>query len=47
MLFRSRASNDEFEREFWSGRSLTELNTAVGQKGQTAPMERIFASGMR
>ena len=42
-----RASNEEFEREFWSGRSLTELNTAVTQKTQTAPMERIFASGMR
>ena len=46
-LRRVRASNEAFEREFWSGRSLTELNTAVGQKGDTAPMERIFASGMR
>jgi biopolymer transport protein TolQ len=46
-LKRVRNSNDEFEREFWSGRSLTELNTAVGQKPHTATMERIFASGMR
>ena len=46
-LRRVRASNEEFEREFWSGRSLTELNTAVTQKTQTATMERIFASGMR
>ena len=46
-LKKVRGSNEEFEREFWSGRSLTELNTAVGQKPQTAPMERIFASGMR
>ncbi|MDO9096360.1 MAG: protein TolQ [Rubrivivax sp.] len=46
-LRRVRASNDEFEREFWSGRSLTDLNTAVGQKTNSAPMERIFASGMR
>jgi biopolymer transport protein TolQ len=46
-LRRVRGSNDEFEREFWSGRSLTELNTAVGQKTSSAPMERIFASGMR
>ena len=46
-LRKVRASNDEFEREFWSGRSLTELNTAVGQKSETAPLERIFASGMR
>jgi biopolymer transport protein TolQ len=46
-LKRVRGANEEFEREFWSGRSLTELNTAVGQKTQSAPMERIFASGMR
>ena len=46
-LRRVRASNDEFEREFWSGRSLTELNAAVTGKRDTAPMERIFASGMR
>jgi len=46
-LRRVRASNEEFEREFWSGRSLTELNAGVGQKGETAPLERIFASGMR
>jgi biopolymer transport protein TolQ len=46
-LRRVRGRNDDFEREFWSGRSLTELNTAVGQKVDTAPMERIFASGMR
>jgi biopolymer transport protein TolQ len=46
-LRRTRNSNEEFEREFWSGRSLTELNTAVGQKANSAPMERIFASGMR
>jgi biopolymer transport protein TolQ len=46
-LRRTRNSNEEFEREFWSGRSLTELNAAVGQKVNSAPMERIFASGMR
>jgi biopolymer transport protein TolQ len=46
-LKRVRRANEEFEREFWSGRSLTELNTAVGQKTDSAPMERIFASGMR
>ena len=46
-LKRVRASNDDFEREFWSGRSLTELNQGVGQKANSAPMERIFASGMR
>jgi biopolymer transport protein TolQ len=42
-----RGSNEEFERDFWSGRSLTELNNAVANKDTSAPMERIFASGMR
>ena len=46
-LKRVRNANEDFEREFWSGRSLTELNTAVGNKTHSAPMERIFASGMR
>jgi biopolymer transport protein TolQ len=46
-LKRVRADNDAFEREFWSGRSLTEMNQAVDVKEKTAPMERIFASGMR
>ncbi len=46
-LRKVRASNDEFERDFWSGRSLTELNHALTQKTETASMERIFASGMR
>jgi biopolymer transport protein TolQ len=46
-LKRVRARNDDFEREFWSGRSLTEMNQAVGSKVDTAPIERIFASGMR
>ena len=46
-LRKVRASNEEFEREFWSGRSLTDLNAAVAKKEVTAPMERIFASGMR
>jgi biopolymer transport protein TolQ len=46
-LRRVRGGNEEFEREFWSGRSLTEMNQAIGSKPSTAPMERIFASGMR
>ena len=46
-LRRVRGSNDAFERDFWSGRSLTDLNQAVLHKPVTAPMERIFASGMR
>ena len=46
-LRRIRSRNEDFEREFWSGRSLTELNHAVSQKETTSQMERIFASGMR
>jgi biopolymer transport protein TolQ len=46
-LKRVRARNDDFEREFWSGRSLTEMNEAVARKTDTAAIERIFASGMR
>jgi biopolymer transport protein TolQ len=46
-LRKVRAHNDEFEREFWSGRSLTELNDSAGKKANAAPMERLFASGMR
>ncbi len=46
-LRRVRSHNDEFEREFWSGRSLTEMNQAVANKTDSAPLERIFASGMR
>jgi biopolymer transport protein TolQ len=46
-LRRVRNGNEDFEREFWSGRNLTEMNQAIGSKPDTAPMERIFASGMR
>ncbi len=44
---RVRGGNDAFEREFWSGRSLTEMNQQAASKPDAAPMERIFASGMR
>ncbi len=46
-LKRVRQGNDEFERDFWSGRSLTELQQASTSKPHTSPLERIFASGMR
>ena len=40
--------NEDFEREFWSGKSLNELFVAAQQNAKTSgPMERIFASGMR
>jgi biopolymer transport protein TolQ len=46
-LKRVRVGNEAFEREFWSGRSLTEMNQQVGTRTDGPPMERIFASGMR
>jgi biopolymer transport protein TolQ len=47
-LSRVKSLNDEFEREFWSGKSLNELFAAATQNAKLAgPMERIFASGMR
>ena len=43
-----RRLNDDFEREFWSGKSLQELFAAAQQNAKlSGPMERIFASGMR
>jgi biopolymer transport protein TolQ len=45
---RVKSLNDKFEREFWSGSSLNDLFAAAGKKSRdSAPMERIFASGMR
>ena len=46
-LKRVRSRNEAFERDFWSGRNLNELHQAAGTKTDTAPLERIFASGMR
>lgn len=46
-LKRVRTRNEEFEREFWSGKSLNDLNAAAGKRPDSAPLERIFASGMR
>jgi biopolymer transport protein TolQ len=45
-----RAGNDDFERDFWSGRQLGDLYQAASGKPatqKTSPLERIFASGMR
>ena len=40
--------NEDFERDFWSGKSLNELFAAAQQNAKSSgPMERIFASGMR
>jgi biopolymer transport protein TolQ len=47
-LGRVRGFNEEFEREFWSGRNLNDLyNLAIDNPRKGGPMERIFASGMR
>jgi biopolymer transport protein TolQ len=47
-LKRVRTLNDDFERDFWSGKNLNELYAAAAQSARTGgPMERIFASGMR
>ena len=43
-----RARNEEFEREFWAGKNLNDLYDEAGKHAdQSAPMERLFASGMR
>ena len=43
-----RARNEEFEREFWAGKNLNDLYGDAGKHAdQSAPMERLFASGMR
>ena len=42
-----RRGNEAFEREFWSGKSLNDLYATAAKDDATAPMQRIFASGMR
>ena len=47
-LRKVRVNNEEFEREFWAGKNLNDLyNDAVKRIERSAPLERIFASGMR
>ncbi|MFZ2990786.1 protein TolQ [Ideonella sp.] len=46
-LSRIKARNNEFEQEFWSGKNLNELFRTASNKAESAPMERLFASGMR
>ncbi|MEO3713448.1 MULTISPECIES: protein TolQ [Roseateles] len=46
-LGRVKSSNEAFEQEFWSGKNLNDLYNAVSSKSDGAPLERIFASGMR
>ena len=46
-LRRTKAANDEFEREFWAGKNLNDLYDDATRQPADAPMARIFASGMR
>ena len=46
-LKKVRSSNEEFEREFWAGKNLNELFNDASKRKDGAPMERIFATGMR
>ncbi len=46
-LKKVRSDNDEFEREFWAGKNLNDLYNDAGRRVEGAPMERIFAAGMR
>jgi biopolymer transport protein TolQ len=46
-LARIKSRNDSFEQEFWSGKNLTDLYQSANERVETAPMERLFASGMR
>ncbi|QPF73838.1 protein TolQ [Roseateles sp. DAIF2] len=46
-LSKVKASNESFESEFWSGKNLNELYNSVNGKQGGAPLERIFAAGMR
>ncbi|MFM8901127.1 MAG: protein TolQ [Burkholderiales bacterium] len=46
-LAKIKSGNDEFEREFWAGKSLNDLYTDAQRSQKNSPMERIFASGMR
>jgi len=47
-LKRVKDDNEEFDREFWAGRTLQELfQDASRGNGPVSPQERIFAAGMR
>ena len=46
-LAKVRSRNDQFEQEFWSGKNLNDLFQGASTRVDTAPMERLFASGMR
>ena len=39
--------NEAFEQDFWSGKNLNDLYSQASNQAETAPLERLFASGMR
>jgi biopolymer transport protein TolQ len=46
-ISRINSSNAAFEQEFWSGKNLNDLYASVSNRSDSAPLERIFAAGMR
>ena len=46
-ISRIRGQNESFEQEFWSGKNLADLYKSASNRVDSAPMERLFASGMR
>jgi biopolymer transport protein TolQ len=47
-LKKVRAGNDQFERDFWSGKHVNDLYQQSERNAHlAAPMERIFTAGMR
>jgi biopolymer transport protein TolQ len=46
-LGRIRKANEAFEQDFWSGRNLNDLYQTATKRENGAPLERIFAAGMR
>ena len=47
-LRKVKSDNEEFDREFWAGRTLQELyGDATRGDGPPSPQERMFAAGMR
>jgi biopolymer transport protein TolQ len=46
-LNKVKSANEAFEQDFWSGQNLSDLYRSASAKALAAPMERLFASGMR
>lgn len=44
---RARRSLDQFEKVFWSGGDLNQLNSTIEQRGSSSAIERVFQAGYR